>query len=130
MDGHALQEWGAQVCLAAENLGRPVTNSKNYGRYMHAAGFVDIVEKHFYWPLNPWPRGKKEKLVGMWAQQNLLDGVHAMSMALLTRGLGWSREQVELLLVGVRDDLRNRAVHSYIDLYAIPSLLPGVSNLH
>lgn len=54
----------------------------------------------------------------MWAQQNMIDGVHAMSMALLTRGLGWSREQVELLLVGVRDDLRNRAVHSYIDLYA------------
>ena len=52
----------------------------------------------------------------MWAQQNLLDGVQAMSMAILTRGLKWSREEVEVLLAGVRDDLRNRAVHSYVDV--------------
>jgi hypothetical protein len=37
-------------------------------------------------------------------------------MALLTRGLKWSRERVELLLMGVRDDLRDRAVHSYVDV--------------
>lgn len=116
MDGHPLAEWGVQVCRAAENLGRPVTNSQYYGKWMREAGFVDVVEKHFYWPLNTWPRGKKEKLIGMWAQQNLLDGVQAMSLAVLTRGLKWTREQVEVLLVGVREDLKNRAVHSYVDV--------------
>ena len=104
------------MCRAAALLGRPVTNSQYYGKWMREAGFVDIFERHFYWPLNTWPRGKKEKLIGMWAQQNLLDGVQAMSMAILTRGLKWSREEVEVLLAGVRDDLRNRAVHSYVDV--------------
>lgn len=116
MDGRPLAIWANEVCRSAALLGRPVTNSQYYGKWMREAGFVDVVERHFYWPLNTWPRGKKEKLVGLWAQQNLLDGVQAMSMAILTRGLKWSREEVEVLLAGVRDDLRNRAVHSYVDV--------------
>jgi len=116
MNGTSLQQWTTLVPEGAANIGRVVTNSKNYPQYMAEAGFVDIVEKHFYWPLNTWPRGKREKLVGMWAQQNLLDGVEAMSMAILTRGLGWSRESVEVLLAGVRNDIRNRHIHSYVDM--------------
>jgi SAM-dependent methyltransferase len=116
IDGQPLAKWTAELCRAAEQLGRPVTNSRHYGQWMQEAGFLDVVERHFYWPLNTWPRGKKEKLVGLWAQHNLLGGVEAMSMALLTRGLKWSRSQVEVLLAGVRRDLRNRAVHPYIDV--------------
>jgi hypothetical protein len=108
MGGHPLAKWATDLCHAAERLGCPPTNSRYYGRWMRDAGFVDVVERHFYWPLNTWPRGKKEKLIGMWAQQNLLDGVEAMSMALLTRGLKWSRAQVEVLLAGVRNDFKNR----------------------
>jgi hypothetical protein len=86
---------------------------------MGDAGYVDV-KRHFYWlntwALNMWPQGKEEKLVGTWAQQSLLDGVEAMSMALLTRGLNWSRGQVEMFLAGVRNDLTNCAVHSYVDV--------------
>jgi hypothetical protein len=116
MDGTALQEWCTLILLGAANLGRAVTNSRFYPKYMEEAGFVDIVEKHYYWPMNTWPRGKREKLLGLWAGQNILDGVHGMSMAILTRGLGWSKEAVEMLLVGVRNDLKNRHIHSYIDV--------------
>lgn len=45
-----LTEWVAEVCDAAERLGRPVTNSKRYGQWMQEAGFTDIVERHFHWP--------------------------------------------------------------------------------
>jgi hypothetical protein len=29
---------------------------------MRDAGFVDVVARHFYWPLNTWPQDKEEKL--------------------------------------------------------------------
>lgn len=116
MDGTPLQEWSKVVGESAAKLGRVVTNSKNYGKYMEAAGFVDIVEKHFYWPCNTWPKGKKEKLIGLWTQQNLLDGISAMSMAVLTRGAGWTKEEVEIFLAAVREDIKNRRIHSYIDV--------------
>jgi SAM-dependent methyltransferase len=115
-DGRPLRRWSTEIVRAAAILGRPVTNSQHYGRWMVDAGFVDVVERHFYWPLNSWPRGKREKLVGLWAQQNIMDGLQAMSLAVFTRGLGWSRAEIEFLLAGVRGDLKNRAVHAYVDV--------------
>lgn len=53
MDGTNLQKWTEVVCDAVAKLGRVVTNSKNYGKYMEAAGFIEIVERHSYWPYNP-----------------------------------------------------------------------------
>ncbi|PQE23062.1 hypothetical protein CJF32_00004447 [Rutstroemia sp. NJR-2017a WRK4] len=126
LEGTALQEWGRLSCLAAEKRGRKLTNSKNYGRFMEEAGFVDIVEKHFYWPCNPWPKGKKEKLLAVWTQQNLMDGIHAMTMRNLTTGLGWSPEEVEMLLVETRKDIKNRRIHSYIDVVVFYGRKPGL----
>lgn len=114
--GTALEEWGRLSCLAAERRGRALTNSRHYGRWMAEAGFVDIVEKHFYWPCNSWVKGEKEKLLALWSQQNLMDGIQGMTMRNLTTGLGWSPEQVEMLLVDVRRDLKNKRIHSYIDV--------------
>lgn len=88
MSGTALERWTTVVPEAPAKLGRSVTNSKNYERYMEGAGFVDIVEKHFFWPLNSWQKGRREKLIALWTQQILLDGIEAMSMAVLTRALG------------------------------------------
>jgi hypothetical protein len=34
----------------------------------------------------------------------------------LTRGLGMSVEDIELLLVGVRDDIRSNRVHIYVPM--------------
>ncbi|KAM3088535.1 hypothetical protein ACMFMG_000172 [Clarireedia jacksonii] len=130
MDGTALQEWGYVSCLAAEKRGRKLTNSKHYGRFMKEAGFVDIVEKHFYWPCNPWPKGKKEKLLAVWMQQNLMDGIHAMTMRNLTTGLGWRPEEVEMFLVEVRKDAKNRRIHSYVDVVVFYGRKPEQGELH
>jgi len=119
MEGTAIQEWMKLMCTAGEILGRCLTNSRNYKRWMEEIGFVDVEEVHFPWAINPWPRGKKEKLVALWMQQDLLDGLHGMSVGLLTRGLGWSTERVELLLVGVRNDIKNRNIHTYIDTLVV-----------
>lgn len=116
MSGTALERWTTIVPEAAAKLGRAVTKSKEYGKYMQEAGFVDIVEKRFFWPLSSWPKGKKEKMIALWTQQNLLDGINAMSMAVLTRAGAMSKEEVELLLVDVRKDIRNRHIHAYIDV--------------
>lgn len=67
---------------------------------MEEVGFADVVEKHSYWLINSWPRGRREKQIGVWTQQNMLDGLNAMSMAVLTRGLGWSTERVEVFFGG------------------------------
>lgn len=51
--------------------------------------------------------------LGMWTETNICEGLYGLSVALFTRALGWSTEQLEVLLSGVRSDLRNRQIHAY-----------------
>lgn len=50
---------------------------------------------------------------------NYLTGISAWTLAIFTRptsenGLGWSREEVEVLLAGVRTDVMNTKIHAYV----------------
>lgn len=49
---------------------------------------------------------------------NYLAGINAWALAMFTRpisenSLGWSREGVEVLLTGVRKNVRNTRIHTY-----------------
>lgn len=48
----------------------------------------------------------------------MVNALGALTLAIFTRpeaegGLGWSRDEVEVLLAGVRDDMRNTRIHAY-----------------
>jgi hypothetical protein len=117
--GTSLDEWQTHIISALKTTGRNLSDSVNWGQYMREAGFVDVVEKRYYWGTNPWMQGAKQKLQARWCQQNLLDGLNAMSMALFTRVLGWSTERIEVLLAEVRNDLRDRSIHAYAEVYIV-----------
>lgn len=56
---------------------------------------------------------------GIWGMDNYLTGISAWTLAIFTQpvsenGLGWSREEVEVLLAGVRNDVRNTDIHAYL----------------
>lgn len=53
--------------------------------------------------------------------ENFANALGAVSLAVLTRptsekGLGWSREEVEVFLADVRKDLRNTDIHAYFPM--------------
>jgi hypothetical protein len=56
------------------------------------------------------------KEIGMYQMVNFLEGLEALSMALFTRALGWTTEDVEVFLVQVRKDIKNRNIHAYYKL--------------
>lgn len=119
LEGTSLDEWQTACMTAAEKLGRPWTNSKNYGKFMEDAGFVDIVEKQYCWATNQWVRGKKQKLQALWLQANLQDGLAAWGLSTLTRGFGWSREKIGVLLANARNDLKDSNIHAYAECYVV-----------
>jgi len=85
----------------------------NYAKWFQAAGFKDVVERQFAWPGNTWPKGKKQKEMGMTMLANGLEGLSAVSLAVLTRAFGMSVEEVEEMLEGVRRDMGDRRIHAY-----------------
>ncbi|KAL2063168.1 hypothetical protein VTL71DRAFT_6240 [Oculimacula yallundae] len=112
----ALDVWGKACVEGAAKIGRPWTNTPNYRGWMIELGFEDVKEKIFEVPINTWPRGRKQKELGLWWQADLLEALGA-STAILTRAMGWTPEQVEVHLVQVRKDIKNRAVHGYMPMW-------------
>lgn len=45
-------------------MGRAGNAASYYKDDMEAAGFFNVVEETFYWPLNPWPKDRKLKELG------------------------------------------------------------------
>jgi SAM-dependent methyltransferase len=120
LEGTSLGQWQSLMVDGLKNLGKDFGKVKEYGQYMKDAGFVDIVEKKYTWAIGPWIRGKKQKLWATWMMQNFLDGIHGWNMAILIRGMGWTVEEVEILLTKVREDVKDwRNVHAYVQMYVV-----------
>jgi hypothetical protein len=111
--GTALQKWNNHFIEAMDKLGRDGRSAARFKRGLIDSGFVDVVERKFALPSNPWAKGEREKMLGVMQMTNILDGIHGMTISLFTRVLGWSAEQVEVFLVDVRKDLRDPNIHVY-----------------
>lgn len=86
---------------------------------MRELGFEDVTEKLVYVPVNAWAKGKKNKLLGAMALQNMLEGIESLSSAAFTRILEWDQMRLETSLDGVREDLMNKDIHAYGIIYFV-----------
>jgi len=119
LTGTALESWLELTMSAAVKLGRNWTCGAYYKQYMEDAGFVDVVERHFQWPMNTWPKGKHMKTLGIYWQADMLKGLEALSMAVLTRGAGLTKEQVLELTTEVTKNIFDRGIHAYLPVIVV-----------
>ena len=98
---------------ASSRLNQRLDKPYHYAQWMREAGFINLQNKVFKWPTNPWPRDKKHKTIGLWNLANALDGLEGFSMAYFTRILGWQPEEVQVFLAGVKTDQKNKQKHNY-----------------
>lgn len=123
--GEGLSRWGVNLHGALEVRAR-----------MEAAGFKNITEQVLKVPIGPWPANRLLKKVGMYMHAVIYDGLHGMfrpkqsrkrlltaqkgiAMGPLTRGLGWSKDEVEVFLPSVRRDLNDPNIHTQYSLHVI-----------
>jgi hypothetical protein len=111
--GTQLEEWDRKIAAAAKALGKDWHRSSKYKSYLEEAGFVDVVEVKFAWPVGMWAKDPKLKLLGLWGRENFLSVLQGLSIAAMTRGLGMTPQEVEVFLAGVREEIKGRKVHCY-----------------
>jgi hypothetical protein len=111
--GTALERWNDLLIDGVGRLGKSGVAAARFRAQMIDAGFVDVVERKFALPGNPWAKGKEEKILGTMQMTNILDGIHGISIGLFTKVHGMTVEEVELLLKDVRRDLQDRNIHFY-----------------
>lgn len=90
-------------------------------------GFRGVTERVFHIPIGVWPKNRVLKTVGLYWRTVLLDGLQAIALGPLTRGLGWSKERVELFLVDVRRAYYDNSAHMYMELHIVYGQKPDRS---
>lgn len=122
--GSALLKHGELMLNAAAKIGRNMDSAKKYKSQLEKAGFTDVVETVFKWPTNRWPKDKKFKELGMWVGENFSSGLSGISMALLTRVLEMTPEEVETFLVDVRKEMEDPKIHAYYEIWTVYARKP------
>jgi hypothetical protein len=98
---------------AALKFGTAVDDPGRYAGWLRDEGFTDVVEKTFKLPINPWPRDERMKLIATMEMDNMLYGMHGMVSRLFGKGLGFSDEETQAMLVDCRKDVKNQNYHMY-----------------
>ncbi|KAH8881039.1 S-adenosyl-L-methionine-dependent methyltransferase [Thozetella sp. PMI_491] len=125
LPSHASSKWCVFLKEAAKKRGRPFQDPRTYKATLESIGFVDVHAVPFKWTINPWPADKKMKEIGIWMLENLMAGLEAFSLALLSRELDWSREEIEVFLSDVRKCLISRSIHAYLPMWTVYGSKPS-----
>lgn len=64
-------------------------------------------------PLNTWPADKAQKELGAYFLLTAQTGFEAFGLALLTRQLGMSADEVRIIVDGSKKDAKNRNIHGF-----------------
>jgi hypothetical protein len=122
-NGSALETWSQRFMTGGAALGKDFTRGRRYKELLEEIGFVDVVEKRTQFPIGTWAVGEKMKTLGAWMRMDMLAGLQAMSMAIMTRGLGMTPEEVEENLTNVKIEVESNKLHAYFPVYAsLPSV--------
>lgn len=115
-------QWCKLLAEVAEKLQHGFIVTDEFKYIMAEVGFVEIVETRFKWPSNPWPKEQKYKELGAWNNENSIILLEGLTMAPFTRGLGWTRAQVEVFLVDLRKEFNDPKIHAYWPMFVVPWL--------
>lgn len=128
----------SQAALAHESskkFGKQIDIQPFLKENIEKAGFVDVVEKKYKWPIGDWPADARLKDIGRWNAQHWIEGIEPWTLRLLTQYLGvhsshartedgswltvsqWSLEEVKAWTAKVRTAIYSRKHHAYQPLY-------------
>ncbi|WEW57333.1 hypothetical protein PRK78_002798 [Emydomyces testavorans] len=110
---------------AAETFGKSMTTIRTWEDKLRAVGFVDVRREVYKVPLNHWPKDRKMKELGKYQQLQMWHGLSSYTMAPFTRVLGWSPEEIEVLLAGLRKEIQDTSIHMYAKFHFVYGRKPG-----
>lgn len=118
-EDHPVAKYWKLISEGLAALGVNFNMTTNLADKMRDSGFVNVTERIFHVPIGMWPKNKVLKMVGLYWRTILMDGLQAIALGPMTRGLKWTPDQVEVFLVEVRKAYMEAWVHSHMPLHII-----------
>jgi hypothetical protein len=91
---------------------------------LQAAGFTDIHMQWINWPVGPWAKGKKNKLIGKLTFMNFFDLLGSVG-PLFQKFLEYTATETEMLIAQVRKEMRDQNLHFYQPICFCYAKKPG-----
>ena len=112
-----------------QNLGVNLQRSRDEAANLSSYEFINAHHEILKIPIGNWPESKLMKMVGMYAKVGITQGLQAMALAPLCKGLGWSKAQVDDLCHEVKTYLSEEKslVKAYFKLHISWAQKPLVS---
>ncbi|KAL9098154.1 MAG: hypothetical protein Q9163_006130 [Psora crenata] len=111
--GSAFDQGGRLVIECGLYNGKTMDVQRHMKDWITKAGFVDVVEQKYKWPLGDWPADARLKDIGKWNATYCDMGIEAWTMRLLTRCHGWTVSQVKEWNEEMRAMIKGRKCHAY-----------------
>ncbi|KAL2222325.1 S-adenosyl-L-methionine-dependent methyltransferase [Thermoascus aurantiacus ATCC 26904] len=80
------------------------------------AGFVDVREERFKWPIGTWGSDERSQDIGRWNREFWRSGTEGWVMALSTRHLGWTAEQARAFVKETEKALNDTRQRVYYEV--------------
>jgi hypothetical protein len=116
---HAVAQYWAYIRQGLAALGVNFSATLLLADMMREAGFVNVTTRIFHAPIGVWPKNKVLKAVGLYWRTILIDGLDPIASGPMTRGLKWTKEEVDAWLVQVKKAYMDVWVHSHMPLHII-----------
>lgn len=107
--------WNELFRKAGEKTGRTflVTDNNQNAGWMKEAGFSTAVyTRNFNLPFGTWPKDPRWKEIGAFNLASCEQGLEGYILYLGTQVLGWSFEELQVLLADMRKAMRNTSYHA------------------
>ena len=116
---HPIAEYWSLINQGLSVLGVDISATLSLASLMAEAGFVNISTRIFHVPIGIWPKNKVLKMVGLYWRTILIDGLQPIALGPMTRGLKFTKDEVDAWLVEVRKAYMDTEVHTHMPLYII-----------
>ena len=122
-------EWGNKLVRdvdeASNKIGKRLNIAHRHRQWMIDAGFAEVAEDVFKIPIGPWPKDKRLKEIGRVFRVQMIEAVPTFSIAYYTRVLGYSHEQAQVIVAGVRSEFLDKSLHLYLRWHFVRGRRPA-----
>ena len=117
-EDHRMHQWISLFGKTCIDRGVDPSPGVSLKKWMDDAGLINVAGKCYICPLGPWAKDPRLKQLGAYNLLQTLEGMEGFSLPIFTRYLGWTAEEVQILLAEVRQELRDPRIHAYLNIYA------------
>ncbi|OHW98044.1 methyltransferase domain-containing protein [Colletotrichum incanum] len=123
---HIYRRWAKTIFEATDRLDKTAKQTRDHGiaNGLKDAGFVDVVEKRWPFPIGGWALDPKLKEVGAINLEYLDQGLEGFGIFLLKRIMGWEDAEILVFISEMRKALRDLNLQTYFWLHLVYARKP------